>query len=261
MSDYIKLDVKDLKLLFESFSLDDKKTLWVRNSDYSEQLYLSLSYEEIWGRSRQQLYNYPESWGQSLVGEHSNQFVQLLKSRRPGEKNKLNPNNTVLYRIHNPCKDQIVWIKDTHFYLFNELDEQVAVAGIAESIPATRWEFEMEKCCSLETDADNFFKKKFIDGLMKELKLTTCSTTHAVLLDNNNSKYRHVIVKSGERVRLTRQELLCLSHLLQGKTYKQIARMMNISWRTIEKHITNVKHKIGCSNLIDLVTQIRGFAI
>ena len=53
---------------------------------------------------------------------------------------------------------------------------------------------------------------------------------------------------------LTPKEFLCLSHMSTGKTTKEIARDMGISYRTVESHIQDVKLKtsINCrSGLLD----------
>ncbi len=45
---------------------------------------------------------------------------------------------------------------------------------------------------------------------------------------------------------LTQREIECLKWLIQGKSSMEIAIILDISRRTVEKHINNVKNKLGC---------------
>ncbi len=51
---------------------------------------------------------------------------------------------------------------------------------------------------------------------------------------------------------LSPREKQCLELILQGKLNKQIAYILNLSIRTVEDYIDNIKHKLGCSNKMDL---------
>lgn len=55
---------------------------------------------------------------------------------------------------------------------------------------------------------------------------------------------------------LTRQEALCTYLLIHGETAKTIARVLNISNRTVEKHLSCVKEKLGCVNIASLIGQM-----
>lgn len=52
--------------------------------------------------------------------------------------------------------------------------------------------------------------------------------------------------------KLTTREQECLFHFLQGKTAKETGFALNLSHRTVEDHITNLKIKLGCHNKRDL---------
>jgi len=43
---------------------------------------------------------------------------------------------------------------------------------------------------------------------------------------------------------LTHQEALCVYLVITGKTAKQVAAFLTISVRTVEKHISNARHKL-----------------
>ena len=58
------------------------------------------------------------------------------------------------------------------------------------------------------------------------------------------------------RASLTKRELECICWLTKGKTTPEIAIILNISSRTVEKYITSLKHKLGCYTLFQLGKKI-----
>jgi shikimate kinase len=54
-------------------------------------------------------------------------------------------------------------------------------------------------------------------------------------------------------INLTTQQTFCLKLLADGKTSKEIAREMNISYRTVEGHIAKMSELLGCSSSKELV--------
>lgn len=52
---------------------------------------------------------------------------------------------------------------------------------------------------------------------------------------------------------LTKREIECLSYLLRGKTFKEIALTLKLSPRTVECHINNIKEKVGAHTKSELI--------
>jgi DNA-binding CsgD family transcriptional regulator len=52
---------------------------------------------------------------------------------------------------------------------------------------------------------------------------------------------------------LSKRELECLFLQLRGKTVKQIAEILDLSKRTVESYIDNLKAKLGCQNKAELL--------
>tara|TARA_R110002012_G_scaffold301666_2_gene502033 strand:+ start:961 stop:1608 length:648 start_codon:yes stop_codon:yes gene_type:complete len=53
--------------------------------------------------------------------------------------------------------------------------------------------------------------------------------------------------------KLTTREQLILTHVAQGKSSKEIARILNISFRTVEAHRRNMKSKLNIESLAELI--------
>jgi len=61
-------------------------------------------------------------------------------------------------------------------------------------------------------------------------------------------------VNTSESEKLTTREQVVLSYLAQGKTSKEIAKILNISFRTVEAHRRNMKTKLGIHSLAKLIS-------
>lgn len=63
-------------------------------------------------------------------------------------------------------------------------------------------------------------------------------------------------IKSDQSCRarlLTARELCCVNHLLLGMTTPEVARALNLSPRTVETHLLNLKNKLNCNSKSELI--------
>lgn len=67
--------------------------------------------------------------------------------------------------------------------------------------------------------------------------------------DDKNYLNNHVLFNI-----LSVRERQCVQHCLQGKTAKETAYILGLSYRTIEEYFTNIKKKLGCRNKRELLT-------
>ncbi|NRB10778.1 MAG: hypothetical protein HRU35_04090 [Rickettsiaceae bacterium] len=52
---------------------------------------------------------------------------------------------------------------------------------------------------------------------------------------------------------ISQRQQECLSWFIRGKTAKEIALILGISYRTVEIHIQTIKHRLGCQNKSQLI--------
>lgn len=58
---------------------------------------------------------------------------------------------------------------------------------------------------------------------------------------------------NGKEISLTKREYQCIFYLMDGLSAKQTAYNMNISTRTVECHLDNIRKKTNCRTKVDLV--------
>jgi DNA-binding CsgD family transcriptional regulator len=63
----------------------------------------------------------------------------------------------------------------------------------------------------------------------------------------------HAHKKQSTDYRLSKREIECLYYLVKGKTAKEIARVLNLSPRTIEVNISKAKVKLHCNTRSQLI--------
>lgn len=54
-------------------------------------------------------------------------------------------------------------------------------------------------------------------------------------------------------IKLSKRQAQCLFYLLRGKTTKMIAKILQLSNRTVESYLEDIKDKMGCANKAQLI--------
>lgn len=60
---------------------------------------------------------------------------------------------------------------------------------------------------------------------------------------------------------LSPREISCIKYLLKGKTAKEIAKHLNLSYRTIEYYLENIRSKTGCRNKYELIAHFSPYSV
>jgi len=63
--------------------------------------------------------------------------------------------------------------------------------------------------------------------------------------------------QAGATIKFSKREYSCIKYLLQGYTAAGIAELLELSRRTIEHYIANIKQKLKCSTKTELIAKIR----
>jgi PAS domain S-box-containing protein len=112
---------------FRQIADNIREVFWLTDPAKNRMLYISPAYEEIWGRSRQSLYESPWSWAEAIHPEDRERVLQAAKDRQT------RGDYAEEYRICRP-DGAIRWIRDKAFPVPDANGTVVRVAGVAEDI-------------------------------------------------------------------------------------------------------------------------------
>lgn len=106
-----------------------------------------------------------------------------------------------------------------------------------------------EKISSLTVDSED---NALDEHVMKIVKLISQDMhSNKIQIDKKDQMIFHK--KSHAPIHLTEQQAVCLKLLAQGKSSKEMARDMDISYRTVEGYIAKVMEISGCSSSKELI--------
>ena len=80
--------------------------------------------------------------------------------------------------------------------------------------------------------------------------------THLNFVGNSKRKY---YLSDNPKDYLTRREKECMDHLILGKTIKETAVIMNLSPRTVEFYLKNIRKRWGCHSKNELITRVKRY--
>lgn len=93
--------------------------------------------------------------------------------------------------------------------------------------------------------------ENFIQDFQDKAQKQFCSAKNLKLHINSELAAVDELKKTGYqfgRLYLTDREYECVNYLIRGKTAEEMAIILNISKRTVETHVKNIKRKMNCYN-------------
>ncbi len=168
---------------FRQLTGNIRAVFWISTPDGARRTYVSPSYEQIWGRSRQALQTEPDSWLDAIHPEDLDRVRSALSKQIRGEFDEE-------YRILFP--DQSVrWIRDRGSPVRDEMGKVTQVVGIAEDVTS-------HKEAEGKIGETSLLLASLIDNLRS-----------AILVEDEARKIRHVNQTFCELFRLpvSREEL------------------------------------------------------
>jgi len=122
------------------------EVFWLNNADNSEVIYVSPSYEKVWGHTCQSLYDKPNSFIDAVFEEDKPAVIAEYEKYRNGKGFELE------YRIIKP-DSSIRWIKAHSFPVKNDAGNVIRHTGIAEDVTQRKLaEIEIENSKELLSD-------------------------------------------------------------------------------------------------------------
>ena len=122
--------LKESEEKFRQIAENIGEVFWISDPKMSKIIYISPTYERIWGRTCQSLHNDPMSWIRSIHHEDRDQVIERIW----GKSSKIDKvSEGFEYRIIRP-DGKIVWIWTQAFLVKDEFGEISRIAGIASDI-------------------------------------------------------------------------------------------------------------------------------
>lgn len=211
-------------------SLDNIFTgvIWIRDSTYQKQIYLSKNFTSIWGRDHTQIYEHPHSWFDALI---DNAEFEGWRNKR------IQQNCDSIYTITTQS-GEIRGIKDPSFHLYNKQNQLELVVGTAFHVQHDQND---KLNLQLENEIVTFLHQKLKKIFSENLGLNS---------EDENASLRPV---------LSQRQSQLLQLIILGKTTKASAYELNLSPRTVEHYLVTLKHKFEVfskSQLIEKAIQL-----
>lgn len=149
--------------LFRQFAENINAVFWMTDNAKNVMIYVSPAYEEIWGRTRESLYQNPRSFMEAI---HRDDIAQVRAAVEKQGEEKYEQ----IYRIVRP-DGTIRWIKDRGFRLSEPDGEVRRVLGIAEDITPLREAIDQLKAAQSQMIAKEKFAAigELASGLAHEI--------------------------------------------------------------------------------------------
>ncbi len=201
----ITLTLDDVGNFLAKFTENSEHVYWISSPDFKKIQYISPSYERIWGRSRDELYNNPELWITYLhpedalayhpIQEMANQIVQLGDKARYSEQ----------YRIIRP-NGEIRWIMDNGFPLYDDQGVCFGVTGIAIDVTEQKKQEEELRIAKDIAERASHAKDEFIQNMSHDIRtplvgiIGMANLLQQELHRSQEKEYAHMIEMSGEQL-------------------------------------------------------------
>ncbi len=178
--------LKETELRFRQMAESVTEVFYLSDPREKKILYISPSFEEIWGISVQKLYDYMPAFVDSVIDEDKAQVIQMLEMQSAGNI------TDVEYRIQRP-DGSIRWIRDRAFPIFDDQRTVVRVSGIADDI--TKYKSKEEELRSSEELYRSLIESSDAIILMID-RNNQITFANKVTLEKFNTSYKDIIGKS-----------------------------------------------------------------
>jgi two-component system response regulator HydG len=116
--------LRESEARFRQIAETIRDVFWIGTPDLSEILYVSPAFEEVWGRSRKELYRSASTWNQAIHPDDGGQALRTLSSTGRMEN---------IYRIVRP-DGNIRWIRERGFPILDASGQPYRMVGVAEDV-------------------------------------------------------------------------------------------------------------------------------
>src|SRR5271154_3452124 len=140
-----------------------REVFFILSPALKQMTYISPAYDEIWGRSRQELYDRPEAWSESVHAEDREQVGAFYARCMQGVESEME------YRVVQPG-GSVRWIRARSFPVLDGNGKLIRAVGIAEDITTQRLALGDMQRTRAAAEAANRIKSEFLANMSHELR-------------------------------------------------------------------------------------------
>ncbi len=215
--------IANIELLAEN----ENCVLWATDKTLTIELFISATYKSLWGHQPCDIYrlhgvdDWTTYWAKFCGDSDYNEVLTRAASNK----------HTVIYdmQLKNGSKELVI---DRSFHLKENDGECLLIAGVAISTPKKNINEKKLMAISDKIDAISVKYYKL---------LATCYPA----LQSRDSRLLS---------QLTEKQLIICKYLFSGLTAKEIAKKMDLSFRTVEAHTESIKQVFNVKSKSELLT-------
>jgi PAS domain S-box-containing protein len=197
---------------FRQLAENIREVFWLMNGTGDQVLYVSPAYEEVYGRSREEVYRNPLAWMEAIEPEDQEHILEVFRKRMHGE---FSPAE---FRIRTP-RGELKWIRDKVSPVLDQDGRVYRIAGISEDITERKQASAALLLAKEAAEAANLAKSQFLANMSHEIRtpMNGIIGMAGLLLDTEltpeQREYAEIVRSSGEALLAIINDILDFSKI------------------------------------------------
>lgn len=212
-----ELEVKENEERFRQLVENIHEAYWINDVADNRVIYVSPSYEIIWGRTRESLYDNPESFFLAIDVDDRLRVLEAV--------NTLRTEGRILdeeFRIHLP-EGKLRWIRAQSFPVYDEEGVRVRLVGVAEDITERKAIQTALMIAKQDAETASQAKTEFLTNMSHELRtplngvLGMLQLTRDTPLNSEQAEYVETAISSSKVLLNVINDILNIAQIEAGK--------------------------------------------
>ena len=242
------IKIEGIDVILDYLISQSELVFWISKNNFTEQVFLSKTFNTLWGRSRETQLENPTQWSASIHHDDRERAMKTCALRLDAQTFK--EGQCILYRIVKP-NNETLCIKDVCFQMSNEEQKITCLAGISKVVTSREYDALLSLPSDQRYDMDDESRLDLSRGLTDTLRLSVPS-----LFIRTPSKIKYNVITADQDIQLSPRLAQCLYLLYKGLHTKHIADLMGLTVSSVKIYIERLRQKIGARNRVEMFNKI-----